>query len=196
VNRLVAGVLSMAAGCRANEEQRLGMLKLGDAPVDPQPENCVFYDAVDAEGRAAPRIPVNLSVTVRMQSPSRFAGNGTWFARVNRDRDANAGQQLGNGEMLDAGDFMPMPVAQLNPMGVAVGQDRYNQTGNGAIHFGSDTEWLGAPQPPTGGFCPSPTTPIPPEECNPITNPCQSPVPPRRPTFPGISADTTAQVSQ
>ncbi len=195
VNRIVAGVLSMSAGCRANEAQRLGALNLGEAPLAPQPANCVYYNAVDERGRAAPRIPVNLSVTVRMQSPARFAGNGGWFARVNRGRDANTGgQQSGNGNMLDAATFAPIPVAQLNPNGVTQAQDQMNQTGNGALHFGSDTEWLGAPSPPGGGVCTAPPVLIPPEECS-ARNPCQSPVPPRTPIFPRIGGGTTAQVA-
>lgn len=176
VNRLVAGVLSMSAGCRANEAQRLGVLDLGNAPLAPQPDNCAYYNAVDERGRAAPRIPVNLSVTVRMQSPARFAGNGNWFARVNRGRDARTGgPQLGNGDMQDAANFAPIPVAQLNPNGVTQAQDSMNRSGNGALHFGSDTEWLGAPT-PGGGVCTAPPAPIPPGQCS-ILNPCQSPAP-------------------
>jgi hypothetical protein len=193
VNRLVAGVLSMAAGCRANEAQRLGVLNLGEAPVDPRLANCVYYDAVDAQGRPSPRIPVNLSVTVRMQSPARFAGSGNWFARVDRGRDANtSGRQLGNGEMLAAAQFQPIPVSQLNPGGVTLPQDVNYGTGDGSLYFGSNTEWLGGPQPPVGGSCPVSPTPIPPEECSAL-NPCQSPGPPRPPRWPGIGANTTAQ---
>jgi hypothetical protein len=142
VNRIVAGVLSMAAGCRANEQQRLGALNLGDTTVNAQPDNCAFYNAVDAQGRAAPRIPVNLSVTVRMQSPARFAGNGGWFARVNRDRDANTGgAQYGNGDMVAATQFEPVPVSQLNPMGVTLASDTMDGLGNNVLAFGSDTDW-------------------------------------------------------
>jgi hypothetical protein len=184
VNRIVAGVLSMAAGCRANQRQRLGALDLGEAPVDPQPDACVFYNAVDERGRAAPRLPVNLSVTVRMQTPSRFNGSGSWFARQNRGRDANtSGQQLGNGSMMDASYFAPIPVSQLNPMGVTLAQDRYNDTGDGSVHFGSNTDWLGAPRNPGGGgVCTVSPTPIPPDQCSAQT-PCQSPVPPRSPVL-------------
>lgn len=142
VNRMVAGVLSMAAGCRANAEQRLGALNLGATTVNARPDNCAYYNAVDARGRASPRIPVNLSVTVRMQSPARFAGNGGWFARVNRDRGANTGgTQFGNGAMLAATQFDPVPVSQLNPMGVTLANDTRDGLGNNVLAFGSDTDW-------------------------------------------------------
>ena len=184
VNRIVAGVLSMAAGCRANEEQRMGALNLGEAPVDARPASCAYYNARNARGEPEPRIPVNLAVTVRMQSPARFAGNQGWFARVNRERDANtSGLQLGNGDMMAATYFEPIPVAQLNPNGVAQANDTLNRTGNGSVHFGADTDWerLGDTgggggmctiPPPAGNppctFC----SPVPPcTNCSPIPNP-------------------------
>ncbi len=142
VNRIIAGVLSMSAGCRANEPQRLGALNLGEAAVDPQPENCVYYNAVNERGEAEPRIPVNLAVTVRMQSPARFAGNQGWFARVDREREANtSGSQLGNGDMMAATHFEPVPVAQLNPNGVTHANDAMDGMGDGVLSFGSNTDW-------------------------------------------------------
>jgi hypothetical protein len=167
VNRMVAGVLSMAAGCRANEEQRIGTLNLGAAEVvNAQPANCAYYNAVDAEGRPSPRIPVNLSVTVRMQSPARFAGNAGWFARVNRNRDANtAGQQLGNGEVLAAAQFEPVPVSQLNPNGVTYANDTVARlSGDGSLNFGANTDWSARPATPPGSGT-GPGGILPPPEC-------------------------------
>ena len=195
VNRIVGRTLSMMAGCETSEPQQLGPLSLGETPVDPQPANCAYYNAVNADGDPEPRIPVNLAVTVRMQSPARFAGNAGWFTRVARARDANtSGVQLGNGDMLPAVDFHPVPVAQLNPNALSYADDRYaHESGEGSVHFGSNanwdrlpiqgTEYLGDPETGEGGSCTG--TLIPDEECS-QTNPCRSPANPNPSPFPGI----------
>jgi hypothetical protein len=192
INRVVGRALAMMAGCETPAPQRLGALNLGTPTVEtPQPANCAYYNARNAQGEVEPRIPVNLAVTVRMQSPARFAGNAGWFARVARARDPNtSGPQLGNGDMLPAVDFRPVPVTQLNPNGQAYASDTYAyEAGNGSAHFGGDANWeyVGDPGASTGGplgSCPA-NPEIPPEECNPFTNPCQSPANPSpNPIFP------------
>jgi len=152
VNRIVGGALSMAAGCSAAEDQHLGPVNLDAPQVSAQADKCAYYNARDLNGNPAPRIPVSLAVTVRMQSPARFAGNSGWFARVNRGRDANtSGPQLGNGEMYAASQFAPIPVSQLNPDGVTQAADNFDNTGNGSTYIGSDSNWerLGATDPVT-----------------------------------------------
>ena len=170
VSRIVGRALSMAAGCSAAENQKLGVLNLDAPQVAAQAEKCAYYNAVGSDGRPEPRIPVNLAVTVRMQSPGRFAGNSGWFARVRRSRDANTGGvQLGNGEMYAASQFAPIPVSQLNPDGVTQAADQFDNTGNGAEHFGSDTDWLGDGG---GGTCSGgpvpPASPAPCRFCTPV----------------------------
>jgi hypothetical protein len=147
VNRIVGGALSMAAGCTGAADQRLGPVNLDAPQVSAQVDKCAYYNARDLDGNPAPRIPVSLAVTVRMQSPARFAGNAGWFVRANRSRDANTtGPQLGNGEMYAASMFAPIPVAQLNAGGVTQAADNFDNTGNGATYFGADSNWerLGA----------------------------------------------------
>jgi hypothetical protein len=175
----------MMSGCEAPTAQQLGPLNMEAPEVRAQPANCAYYNAVNAEGEIEPRIPVNLAVTVRMQSPARFAGNAGWFSRVARSRDANTGGvQIGNGDMLPAIEFRPVPVAQLNPEGLSYANDEYaHESGNGSVHFGADSEYVGSP--PTFESCPANPAPIPDEECS-ATNPCQSPVEPRPSPFPGL----------
>jgi len=152
VNRIVGGALSMAAGCSASANQRLGPVNLDAPQVSAEVDKCAYYNARDLNGNPAPRIPVSLVVTVRMQSPARFAGNSGWFARVNRGRDANTtGPQLGNGEMYAASQFAPIPVSTLNPNGVTQAADQFDNTGNGSTYVGADSNWerLGASDPGT-----------------------------------------------
>jgi len=182
VSRIVGRALSMAAGCSAAEEQKLGMLNLDAPQVAAQAEKCAYYNAVGSDGQPQPRIPVNLAVTVRMQSPGRFAGNAGWFARVRRSRDANTGGvQLGNGEMYAASQFAPIPVSTLNPNGVTADADQFDNTGNGSTHFGADSDWeqLGDPGSGGGGMCTIPPPAAPCTFCTPQP-PCTacSPVPP------------------
>lgn len=165
VNRIVGGVLSMAAGCTAAKDQKLGPVNLDAPQVSAQADKCAYYNARDLNGNPAPRIPVSLAVTVRMQSPARFAGNSGWFARVNRGRDANtSGPQLGNGEMYAASQFTAIPVSTLNPNGVTQTADNFDNTGNGAEHVGADSNWerlgadpvikcTGQPVPPQSSPC-------------------------------------------
>ena len=85
--------------------------------------------------------------------------------------------------MLPAVDFHPVPVAQLNPGGLGYADDTYaHESGNGSVHFGSDTVYTGAP--PTLGSCPATPT-IPDEECS-LTVICQSPADPNPNPFPGL----------
>jgi hypothetical protein len=173
VGRIVGRALAMAAGCEAAAKQQLGALHLDAPQVRAQADKCAYYNAVGINGQPEPRIPVDLAVTVRMQTPARFAGNAGWFARVPRGRDANTGGvQLGNGEMYAASQFAPIPVSQLNPNGVTEAQDQADNTGNGAENFGSDSDWLGDGG--TGGTCSG--GPVPP----PTSQPCTfcSPAPP------------------
>jgi len=180
VGRIVGRALAMAAGCEAARKQRLGVVNLDAPQVSAQADKCAYYNAVGINGQPEPRIPVDLAVTVRMQTPARFAGNAGWFARVPRSRDANTGVvQLGNGEMYAATQFAPIAVSQLNPNGVTEAQDQADNTGNGAENFGADTERLGDPG---GGTCTG--SPVPPGNtpcmlCSPAP-PCTncSPVPP------------------
>jgi len=193
VNRIVGSALSMAAGCTAAATQMLGPVSLDAPVVAAQPDKCAYYTAVGTDGQPEPRIPVDIAVTVRMQSPARFAGNAGWFARVPRGRDANTGGvQLGNGEMYAASQFAPLPVSQLNPDGVTQGADENDNTGNGAEEFGADSDWerLGDGG---GGMCP--VGPQPPGNtpcilCNP-SPPCTncSPVPPQ--ASPLLTSDNT-----
>jgi hypothetical protein len=157
VSRIVGGALSMAAGCDTASAQRLGPVNLDAPQVSAAADKCAYYNAVGTDGEPEPRIPVELMVTVRMQTPARFAGNAGWFARVNRSRDANTGGvQLGNGEMYAASQFAPIPVSQLNPDGVTAAQDQFDNRGNGALHFGADSDWERLGDGGGGGFCPAP----------------------------------------
>ncbi len=169
VNRIVGRALAMIAGCEAPSAQQLGPLNLDAPAVQAQPANCAYYNAVNAEGRPEPRIPVNLAATVRMQSPARFAGNAGWFSRVARSRDANTGgAQLGNGDMLPSVEFRPVPVAQLNPNGLTFANDADARlAGDGALSFGSNTDWrANYVNPPANGMGPGDGGGIlPPPEC-------------------------------
>ena len=152
INRIVGKALAMAAGCQAPAAQRIGVLNLGTPTVSgADPGACAAYNAVDASGHADPRIPVSLAVTVRMQTPARSANNQGWFQVVARSRDANtSGVQLGNGTVDDASEFAPIPVAQLNPDGVAPSADTQSRTGTGSTEIGdpNQTETLGDSGPP------------------------------------------------
>jgi hypothetical protein len=144
VNRIVGRALAMLDGCEAMEEQQISSLNLGTpGAVRARPNNCAFYNARNTDGDLEPRIPVNLAVTVRMQSPSRFAGNAGWFSRVARTRDANTGGvQLGNGDMLPSVGFAPIPVSQLNPNGLTAANDTYGRmSGDGSLAFGGNADW-------------------------------------------------------
>jgi TadE-like protein len=72
VGRFVAATLRMIEGCEAPATQRLGALQLA-APSTSSAAlwKCPFYLAVDLNGNSAPRLPVELSATVRMQSAAR-----------------------------------------------------------------------------------------------------------------------------
>jgi hypothetical protein len=102
---------------------------------------CAAYYAVDASGHSAPRIPVSLSLTVRMQSTPRSVDDTGWFTVASRGRDANTGGvQLGKGNVDAASQFAPIPVAQLNPNGVSEQNDTAKGTGNGSLYIGGDRD--------------------------------------------------------
>ncbi len=153
VNRIVGRALAMAKGCRAPERQRVGVLSLGTPEVAPNnPAECAHYLAVDERGNPAPRMPVNLAITVRMQTPARLAGNQGWFTVMGRTQDANtSGRQLGNGNVDDASEFAPIPVATLNPMGVTLANDSHARLrGDGATFLGYQRD-RSSGQPPQCG---------------------------------------------
>lgn len=136
LNRIVGKALSMMAGCAAPARQQVGVLNL-DAPAleKADPIACASYNAVDAKGNADPRLPVNLAVTVRMQSPPRRAGAMTLMAR---SRSSNTGGvSLGNGVVDPATTFAPVPVSELNPAGLTLAADDGDGTGKGSMKFGA-----------------------------------------------------------
>ena len=138
ISRIVGGALSMIAGCSTPADQQLGPLNLGTPTVSTDPAACAYYQARDLNGNPAPRIPVNLAVTVRMQSTARRAGDAGWFMVASRGTNANTGGvQLGNGTVDAASGFLPIPVAQLNPSGVTAANDTMAGTGAGSTYIGS-----------------------------------------------------------
>lgn len=154
INRIVGSALAMAAGCQAPEAQRAGALNLGTPAVErANPPSCAHYLARDANGNPEPRIPVNLSVTVRMQSPARFAGNNAWFTVASRSQSANtSGRQLGLGNVDAASQFQPIPVSTLNPNGLKLADDRLAALrGDGSLRVGSNRLSLASTNPGPGG---------------------------------------------
>jgi hypothetical protein len=162
INRVVGATLAAAAGCRAPENVQVGALNLGDTVLESaQPAKCAHYLARDARGNPAPRFPVNLAVTVRMQTPARNANSsGGWYTVAGRTQSANtSGPTLGNGTVWDASRFAPVPVATLNPRGLAIGSDEWSRRrGDGSTALGFNRTLTYEPPP----FCESPVTTEPP----------------------------------
>ena len=74
VGPLAAWALRIVDGCREPASRQVGLLALGSPrPHAARDWACPFYDATDERGRTAPRVPVRLSATLRMQSPARFS---------------------------------------------------------------------------------------------------------------------------
>jgi hypothetical protein len=188
VNRIVGGALAMAKGCRTPEAQRVGALNLGTPQVVVgNPAECAHYLARDERGNWAPRMPVNLSVTVRMQTPARFPGNQAWFTVASRSQDANtSGRQLGLGDVDAASRFAPIPVATLNPTGVTAANDsRSRLRGDGATFLGYQrTRPSGPPECGVNVCCGPPGL-------SPVGD---SPFGPRQPTLPSSPIPTSIQL--
>jgi hypothetical protein len=146
INRIVGRALAAYAGCSAPEAQNVGPLNLGTPTAgQADPTSCAAYNAIDTDGNPAPRIPVSLALTVRMQSTARVAGGSGWFTVLARGRDPNSsGPQLGNGNVDAASEFAPIPVSQLNPNGLSSTDDDFATFAGSpnSMHFGYD-ETLG-----------------------------------------------------
>jgi hypothetical protein len=157
INRIVGAALATAAGCRAPERQQVGALNLGTPALEgANAARCAHYLARDARGNPAPRFPVNLAVTVRMQTPARNANSGNgWYSVASRTQSANtSGPSLGNGTVYAASQFNPIPVSTLNPMGLTLANDTYaTRRGDGSTALGFNRT-SGGPQ-----YCPAPVQP-------------------------------------
>ncbi len=144
IGPMVAKTMSMIAGCSAAKAIKVGSLDLGTpvAASSAAPAECLFYQAVDLNGKPEPRLPVSIEVTTRMQSALRTAGNGSSSIIGARTQSANTtGPALGNGTVDLASSFAPVAVSILNPNGVSFSSDTQKGTGDGKTAIGSNADW-------------------------------------------------------
>ena len=91
IGRLTAWTLAQIDGCDTSAARQVGLVDLGKPPVSSRPWTCAFYQALDDSGRGQPRLPVRVSVTLRMQSPARYANGAARRAVATRAVSMGAG---------------------------------------------------------------------------------------------------------